>query len=492
MPAPTTPVDSRLHGDIPERSPDAVVETLATDATVLVSGFGMVGYPKAVPEAVAASDRSFDLTVVSGGSVGPEIDVDLVEADAVARRFPYQAQPQARDAVNDARIAFQDRNVSTLGDEVCYRQLATPDVAVVEAVAVGEDWLIPSTSIGHTPAFVEAADRVVVEVNEAQPLALQQLHDAYRVSHLPRREPVPLTDPDERISTPYVLFDADSLAAVVRTDRRDSPYTFREPTDRDRQIADNLAGFLADEVDRTRVFDDAIQLQFGVGGLGNALMQAVGDLDVGDRDVVYFGEVIQDGLLDMLDAGTVECASATSLALSAAAQDRLFAAVDRYASDVVLRPADVSNNPAVISRMGVVAVNSAVEIDLYGHVNSTHVGGTHLLNGIGGSGDFNRNAFLSVVAMASVAKEGAVSRIVPLTPHVDHTEHDIDVVVTEQGVADLRGLDPRERAETIVEQCAHPDHRADLNAYRKDASRTGGHIPHDLPRALSWHSPDDA
>jgi succinyl-CoA:acetate CoA-transferase len=215
-------------------------------------------------------------------------------------------------------------------------------------------------------------------------------------------------------------------------------------------------------------------------------MRALDGVDFGDREVVYYGEVIQDGLLDMIDAGAIESASATSLALSLDAQDRLFDEVDRYAEDIVLRPADVTNNPGVISRMGLVAVNSALEIDIYGHVNSTHVTDSRILNGLGGSGDFNRNAFLTVVAMPSVAKDGDVSRIVPMTHHVDHTEHDIDVVVTEQGVADLRGLSPRERAVVIVAECAHPSHRDALEGYRENATRSGGHSPHDRPEVLNW------
>jgi succinyl-CoA:acetate CoA-transferase len=155
---------------------------------------------------------------------------------------------------------------------------------------------------------------------------------------------------------------------------------------------------------------------------------------------------------------------------------------------VVLRPSDVSNSPELIRRFGVVAVNSALEVDVYGHANSTHLNGSHLVNGIGGSGDFIRNAHLSVVTLQSTAAGGDISRIVPMVPHVDHTEHDISVVVTEQGVADLRGLDPRERAEALVEQCAHPDYRADLRTYLDRAEASGGHMPHDLDTALSWHA----
>ncbi|WP_424019164.1 acetyl-CoA hydrolase/transferase C-terminal domain-containing protein [Halorientalis pallida] len=479
--------DQRIEGELPVTDAASAAADVPADATMLVSGFGSVGYPKAVPLALAESDRDLSLTVVSGGSVGEEIDVELVEADAIARRYPYQARSPARAAANDGRMAFADRHISTLGDDVQFGGLVDPDVAVVEAVAVGEDWLIPSGSVGHTPAYVERAEALIVEVNHAQPRSLAGFHDIYRPALPPDRDPVPLSAPGERIGGPRIEFDSDALTAVVETDRRDEPYEFREPTATDRAIAGNLRSFLTHEVERSPLFADSVRVQFGVGSLGNALMGALADADFGDRDLIYFGEVIQDGLLDLLDAGELASASATSLALSAEGQDRLFADAERYAEDVVLRPADVSNRPALIDRVGVVAVNSALEVDLYGHANSTHVDGSRVLNGIGGSADFTRNAALSIIALPSTVGDGDRSRIVPMVPHVDHTEHDVDAVVTEHGVADLRGTAPRERARLLVDRCAHPDYRDRLAAYLDRALDSGGHEPHDLDAALSWH-----
>lgn len=134
-------------------------------------------------------------------------------------------------------------------------------------------------------------------------------------------------------------------------------------------------------------------------------------------------------------------------------------------------------------------MNTALEVDIYGNVNSTHVSGTKMMNGIGGSGDFARNARLGIFVTKSYAKGGNISSIVPMVSHVDHTEHDVDVIVTEQGVADLRGLAPKERAALIIDNCAHPDYREQLWQYYNDANEaTGGHhTPHDLEKALSWH-----
>lgn len=480
-------LDSRLVDDLPVRTASAAASSIGSDDTLLVSGFGSVGYPKAVPVALAESDRELTLSIVSGGSVGDEIDVHLAEADAIDRRYPYQGRTQLRDRINDGTVAFQDRNVSQFGDEVQYGGFCDTDVAVVEAVAVGPDWLIPTTSVGHTPAFVAAADRLVVEINESQPLELRELHDCYLSAPPPERESLSLSGAADRIGSPRISFDPEKLTAVVRTDRPDAPYTFREPTETDLTIASNFAEFLGEAVAESVVFKDVIHLQFGVGSLGNALMSSLESFDFGDRELAYFGEVIQDGLLEMIQSGSVRSASAASLALSEEGQQHLFSSIEDFTDAIVLRPADISNSPALIDRFGVIAVNSALEVDIYGHVNSTHLNGTHMMNGVGGSGDFTRNSLLGIIALPSTAKGGDLSRIVPMVPHVDHTEHDVDVVVTEQGVADLRGTDPSERADEIIENCAHPSYREDLQAYLDAGASDGGHVQHDLDTALTWN-----
>jgi succinyl-CoA:acetate CoA-transferase len=135
-------------------------------------------------------------------------------------------------------------------------------------------------------------------------------------------------------------------------------------------------------------------------------------------------------------------------------------------------------------------MNAMIEADIYGHVNSTHLMGSAIMNGIGGSGDFARNAYLSMFMTPSVAKNGAISCIVPMASHVDHTEHDVQIIVTEQGLADLRGSSPSQRARIVIDRCAHPDYRDALDDYLARAKKgaAGQHTPHLLDEALSWHS----
>lgn len=483
-----TPVTERLSGDLPLTDADTAAAAVPDDATFMVSGFGGVGYPKAIPLALADSGRDLALTVITGGGVGKEIDGALVEAGAVARRYPGQANATMREAINDGRVKFQGRHYGGFSDDLRYGGWVDGGVAVVEAVAVGKDWLIPSAAVGHTPTYVAEADHLIVEVNDAQPLSLQHLHDVVTRADPPNREPLRLMDPVGRIGEHHIGFDPAKLEAVVRTEHPDSPYTKRDLTAVDKDIAANFVDFIQDEIERNPIFAEAINFECGVGNIGNALLSAMADLDAGGRTLTYFGEVVQDGVLDLLDLPQFDGASATSLSLTTEGLDELLADVERYADRLVLRPTEIANSPTLIDRFGVIAINGALEVDLYGHTNSEHVAGSRLINAIGGSNDFNRSSPLSVVALPSTAGGGDLTRIVPMAPHVDHSEHDVDVVVTEHGVADLRGTVPDERADRLVANCADPGHRDALRSYLGRARDGGGHVPHDLETAFDQYT----
>jgi succinyl-CoA:acetate CoA-transferase len=206
-------------------------------------------------------------------------------------------------------------------------------------------------------------------------------------------------------------------------------------------------------------------------------------------NLTAYTEVIQDGMIEMLDSGKLRSVSATSFSLSPAAVTRMYDDMRTYRDRILLRPQEISNHPEVIRRLGVISMNGMIEADVYGNVNSTHVMASRIQNGIGGSGDFARNAYVSMFLSPSTAKNGAISAIVPFVSHVDHTEHDVDVIVTEQGLADLRGLSPKQRARVVLETCVHPDYRAQLTDYldRAATQAYGRHTPHLLGEALSWH-----
>ncbi len=254
-----------------------------------------------------------------------------------------------------------------------------------------------------------------------------------------------------------------------------------------RAIAGHLLEFLAHEVKMGRLTKNLLPLQSGVGNVTNAVL--AGLIDAPYENLTSFTEVIQDGMLDLLDAGKLRMASATAFSLSPEAAERLNNEAERYRHKLILRPQEISNHPELVRRLGCIAMNGLIEADIYGNVNSTHVMGSRIQNGIGGSGDFARNAYLSIFMTHSTAKKGAISAIVPQASHVDHITQDVHVIVTEQGLADLRGLSPKQRAKVIIENCAHPAYRPMLEDYYARALKTayGLHAPNILSEALSWH-----
>src|SRR5690606_1816132 len=205
------------------------------------------------------------------------------------------------------------------------------------------------------------------------------------------------------------------------------------------------------------------------------------------HDLEMYSEVLQDAVFDLIDADKLRFASGSAITLSKEKMAQVYSDFRKYEDKIVLRPQEITNHPGLIRRLGLIAVNTALEFDIYGNVNSTHVSGTKMMNGIGGSGDFARNSRLSVFVSKATAKGGNISSVVPFVTHVDHTEHDVDVLITEHGYADLRGLAPRERAGLIIENCADPAYRDQLRGYYEEALTRGGQTPHVLEKAFSWH-----
>jgi succinyl-CoA:acetate CoA-transferase len=474
-------------------SADDAAAQIRPGMTVAMSGFTGAGYPKAVPRALAERMESaggdFRIRVLTGASTAPELDGALARVDGVELRLPYQSDPVLRDRINAGDIDYIDIHLSHVAQYTWFGYFGHVDVAVVEVVAVLEDGrLVPSSSVGNNKTWLDQADRVILEVNRFQPAAMEGMHDVYYGTALPPdRIPIPLTRPDDRIGTPYLHVDTAKVIAVVETDAPDRNSPFSPPDDASRQIAGHLLDFLSHEVARGRLTDRLLPLQSGVGNIANAVLAALAD--GGYRGLTAFTEVIQDGMLALLKEGVLSMASATSFSLSAAGVEEFNAHVDFYRERIVLRTQEISNHPELIRRLGCIAMNGMIEADIYGNVNSTHIAGSRVMNGIGGSGDFARNAYLSVFLSPSTAKGGAISGIVPMASHVDHTEHDTMVVVTEQGLADMRGLAPKQRAQLVIDRCAHPDYRPMLQDYFDRARRDsyGKHTPHLLGEALAWH-----
>src|SRR5450755_747200 len=466
------------------------------DTRIGMSGFTGAGYPKAVPLALARriSDANLrghksQVSIFTGASTGPELDGALAMAGGIHLRLPYQSDPETRKRINAGEMDYMDIHLSHVAQFVEYGFLGKLDVALIEVTAILEDGrLIPSSSIGNNKTWIDQAERVILEVNSWQPAALEGMHDIYYgLEAPPNRGPIPLVRPGQRIGTPYLQVPAEKIAAIVLTDSPDRNSAFKAPDDASKRIAGHILEFLTWEVQKGRMPANLLPLQSGVGNIANAVLFG---LEEGPFEgLTSYTEVIQDGMIRLLKSGKVTCASATAFSLSPEMLTEVNTDMASYRNRIVLRPQEISNHPEIIRRLGVIAMNGMIEADIYGNVNSTHVMGSRIQNGIGGSGDFARNGYLSIFMAPSVAKGGRISAIVPQASHVDHITQDVQVIVTEQGLADLRGLSPKQRAKVIIESCAHPDFRPALADYFRRAKEHsyGQQSPSLLGEALSWH-----
>ncbi|MDX2109397.1 MAG: succinate CoA transferase [Verrucomicrobiota bacterium] len=477
----------------PILSADEAAALINNGQTIGFSGFTPAGAAKAVPRAIArraeaehAAGRPFKIGVVTGASTGASLDGALARADAIAWRTPYQSDKDLRDRINKGQTKFFDMHLSMLPQYVRYGFLGKFHHAVVEACNVTADGEITlTTSIGATPTFLRVADKIIIELNSYHPKALKGFHDIFEQDLLPFRREIPIYAADDRIGSPVVKVDPSKIAGIVLTNEPDEARPFTDPDAITMKIGRNVADFISAEIKANRIPKEFLPIQSGVGNIANALLIALGE-HPGIPAFKMYSEVIQDSVVDLMDKGRITFASGTSMSLSKDYLDKVYGNLDGYRSKMVLRPQAVSNHPEIVRRLGIISINTALEVDIFGNVNSTHVLGKDLMNGIGGSGDFTRNAFISIFTCPSVAKRGAISAIVPLCSHLDHSEHSVQVIATEHGVADLRGKDPYDRARAIIDNCAHPDYRVDLHKYLGTVA--AGHTPQTLSSAFAMHT----
>ena len=310
------------------------------------------------------------------------------------------------------------------------------------------------------------------------------MHDVILLQDPPYRREIPIYKANDRIGTPTLMIDPNKVVGIVKTKSYDGVKPFSAPDEISKQIGSNVVRFLVSEYVKGRLPKEFLPLQSGVGNVANAVLYDLGESKELPSFMMYT-EVIQDAVLELMKKGKCTFASTCSMTFSDSTEESLFADIKYFHDKILMRPAEISNNPEVIRRLGVIAMNTALEADIFGSVNSTHVLGTKMMNGIGGSGDFTRNAYISIFSCPSVTKGGLISNIVPMVAHADHSEHSVDVLVTDQGIADLRHLDPVDRAYAIINNCAHPDYRPLLLDYMKLGK--GGQTPHALQAAFAFH-----
>jgi len=456
------------------------------------SGFTPAGAPKVVSKAIAEkaikeheAGREFKIGVYTGASTGDSLDGELARANAIFLRVPYQSNKDLRTNLNSGKTSYVDMHLSNLAQELRYGFLGKIDIAVLEVADITDEGeLVLTSGVGISPTIARLADKIIIELNANHPAFIKGLHDIYEPLDPPCRREIPVYSPSDRIGSSVLKVDPAKIVGIVKTNEPDQTGGFTPADEVTTAVGDNVSSFLVKELKAGRIPASFLPIQSGVGNIANAVLGALGR----DKDVppfTMYTEVIQDAVIGLMRSGDIKFASGCSLTISPELLQEIYKDWDFFKDKLVLRPEEISNNPEVARRLGLITINTALEADIFGNVNSTHVMGTKMMNGIGGSGDFTRNAFLSIFTCPSVAKGGKISAIVPMVSHQDHNEHSVKILITEQGVADLRGKSPEERAKAIIENCAHPDYKQLLWDYLKASN--GGHTPHTMSLCHAMH-----
>ncbi|MGM9805670.1 MAG: acetyl-CoA hydrolase/transferase family protein [Candidatus Aphodosoma sp.] len=456
------------------------------------SGFTPAGCPKEVPTAIAAraeaahaEGKEFKIGMYTGASTGASLDGALAQANAILFRTPYQSNKDLRNRLNAQEAHYFDMHLSHLAQELRYGFLPKPKFAVVEACSLSEDGkIVPTSGVGILPTICRLADHIIVELNAAHPAELCGMHDIYEPLDPPYRREIPVFKPSDRCGLPYVQVDPKKIIAVVHTNRPNEVGKFSPVDEVTAKIGENVANFLAAELKADRIPAEFLPIQSGVGNIANAVLGSLGE----NPDIPPFEmytEVIQDAVIGLMKEGHCKFASGCSLTVSQPVLEDVYSNLNFFKERILLRPQEISNNPEVARRLGLITINTALEADIFGNVNSTHVLGTKMMNGIGGSCDFTRNAYISIFTTPSTAKDGKISSIVPMVSHLDQSEHSVKVLITEHGVADLRGKSPIQRAHCIIENCVAPEYRDMLRHYLESAPKA--HTPMNMDTCFAMH-----
>ncbi len=457
------------------------------------SGFTPAGAAKAIPKALAAravekhnDGQPFKIGVITGASTGDSLDGALARAEAVSFRTPYQSNNDMRKLINAGKAEFFDMHLSQVASNIRYGFFGKINCAVIEACDVSENGeIVLTSSVGNSPTFCTVADKIFIELNKQHPKALRGMHDIYEPSDPPHRRAISVFSPNDRCGTETVRVNPAKIVGIVETDLPDEVGGFTPSDDITNKIGENVANFLAAELKADRIPHSFLPIQSGVGNIANAVLAALGANPHIPAFKMYT-EVIQDAVIDLMKKNRVKFASSCSLTVSPGVLKDIYENMDFFHPRLLLRPQEISNSPEVAKRLGIISINTALEADIFGNVNSTQVLGSKMMNGIGGSGDFTRNAYISIFTCPSVAKDGKISTIVPMASHIDHSEHSVQVIITEYGVADLRKKSPSQRSEAIINNCVHPAYRPILRDYYNLGSTA--HTPQSLKAAFGMHT----
>lgn len=389
------------------------------------------GEPEVLLQAMAANAAQYrDVEIVHMVAMGPA-EYCKPEFASNFRHNSLFLGKATRKAIEEGRGDFTPvhfRDIPNL-----FRTTLHPDVALVQVSPPNEKgYCSLGISVDYTKSALECAGLVIAQVNRQMP---RTMGDSY----------VPVADIDLFVETdtPLIELSPPQIGPVERA------------------IGEHCASLIA----------DGDTLQLGIGAIPDAVLLFLKD----KKDLGIHSEMFSDGVVELIEAGVVTNRKKTlhpgkSVASFLMGTKRLYAFVDNHPG-VCMMPVDYVNDPYVIRQNDrMISINSCVQVDLQGQTVSTSVG-TREISGVGGQFDFVLGANLSrggksVMAMASTAANDTISKIVPFIDQgssVTTSRHDVGYVVTEYGIAALRGKTLRDRARALIE-ISHPKFRDSLKA----------------------------
>jgi len=469
-------------------SPEEAAAVIQNGMTVAFGGYTSSGYPKVVARELARRKKTGEELQIFmlSGSMNGYLEALLNDCGIISRRSPMLSNPELAKKANQGAVHYVEQQMNKMPGLLQQGAFGQIDVAVIEALAVtDEGGIIPTSSVGLDPHLLECAKKIIIEINTAQPIELKGLHDIFMPGKYPRRRSIPITSVNQKIGSDYMQVDISKICGIVASSEPDEVPAPSKVSPQTVAAVEHLLEFL--EIECKRNYNGSLPpIQTGFGSIADEIARGLGRSRF--RELQLFCGGMQEADLALIAQGCVSAASAGSMQMTPAVIEMLRNHKQLFHSTTMIRNIDVTNAGETIRRLGIFAVNSGIEMDIYGNVNSSHIAGNRVVNGLGGGANFAQNAELSILLLVSENKQGAISTIVPMVSHQDISEHDIDIVITENGVADLRGKDDLERARLIINNCAGFGYQSMLADYLDRAVKeVGGHHPQDPFEAFSWH-----
>lgn len=457
-------------------TPEEAVQKIKNHSVLAFGGYTSSGYPKKIIESLVQRSKKEDLsfTILTGANVGP-IDAALSESNLKIRRAPMIQNSLLSKAVNEGKVDYVEVQMHDMPNLLKKEKFGRINYFVLEGIELtDEGHLYPTSSIGMNQHFIDQSEKVIIEINRSQPNTLKGMHDIYHQS----TKGVPLNEVNDIIGNPYLEIPLEKIEMIVYSDELDQLAPTGKELPQAEEISNRLNDFLYKEFGK-----DLPPLQTGFGGIARKIVKGLNEESF--ENIEFFCGILQEENIELINSGNGKCASTGSIEMTNKVIE-LLENNEALRKKIIIRNNDVTNNSEVISRLGLVSLLGALEVDIYGNVNLSHVMGNRVLNGLGGGTNFAHNAQLTIVLLPSTTANGKISTIVPMVAHHDIIAHDVDVIITEYGVADLRGLTDRERANSVIQNCTDA-YQEQLKDYYEEAVSKGGHHPVVLNKAFEWH-----